>query len=80
MGDLLSRCSFPILNPPYDRALREAVTFILERYMPTGILAAGSILHGCPDTTSDLDLYVIHTASFRQRLQWDSAPEEVKPA
>jgi predicted nucleotidyltransferase len=80
MGDLLSRCSFPTLNPPYDRALREAVRLILERYTPISILAAGSILRGCPDTTSDLDLYVIHTAPIRQRLQWDSALKEVKPA
>jgi hypothetical protein len=80
MDDLLSRCSLPILNPPYDRALREAVRLILERYTPIDIIAAGSILRGCPDPTSNPDLYVIHTASFRQRLQRDSASEGVKPA
>jgi predicted nucleotidyltransferase len=79
MDDLLSKCSFPDLNLPYAQALRQAVTLILEQYTPIGIIAAGSILRGSPDPTSDLDLYVIHTAPFRQRLQrfFNGVPAEI---
>jgi hypothetical protein len=79
MDDLLSRCSFPPLDPPYAQALHEAVRLILKRYTPVGIIAAGTILRGNPDRTSDLDLYVIHSASFRQRLQkfFNGVPAEI---
>jgi len=79
MDDLLSRCSFPVLDPPYAQALREAIELILRRYTPVGIIAAGSILRGVPDRTSDLDLYVIHKATFRQRLQkfFNGVPAEI---
>jgi predicted nucleotidyltransferase len=79
MDDLLSRCSFPLLNPPYAQALHEAVELILARFTPVGIIAAGSILRGNPDRTSDLDIYVIHTATYRQRTQrfFNGVPAEI---
>lgn len=60
---------WPALDPPYDQALRLAVAAVLADYQPVGVFAAGSILRGQGGATSDIDLYVIHLAPFRQRLQ-----------
>lgn len=60
---------WPRLDAPFDQALRLAVTEILANYAPVGVIAAGSIFRGQGGPTSDIDLYVIHAAPFRQRLQ-----------
>ena len=66
--------NFPDLKEPYAGALREAVQFVLSQVMPAGIIAAGSILRGKPDATSDLDIYVVHQQPWRQRVQkWFNA-------
>lgn len=65
----LTECTFPNLAEPYRTALKEAVAYIAGRFNAIGILAAGSIIRGAPDASSDLDLYVIQRAEFRQRLQ-----------
>ena len=62
-------CNFPKLSDKYDRALHEAVSFVLERFKPVGIIAAGTVVQGRPDATSDLDVWVIHMEPVRQRLQ-----------
>jgi hypothetical protein len=69
----------PPLSPPYDQALRLAVDFIMQRFDPLGIIAAGTILRGCPSPTSDLDLYVLHGQPWRQRLQkfFNGVPTEI---
>jgi hypothetical protein len=59
----------PILPTPYAEALREAVNFILARYEVWGVLACGTIVAGTPDANSDLDMFVIHAKSQRQRVQ-----------
>jgi hypothetical protein len=71
MEDLLAQpyLRWPSLPERYEKALQEAVEYILGRFQPVGLVAAGSILRGKPDLTSDLDLYVIHLAPFRQRIQ-----------
>ncbi len=66
---LLAQCRWPALADPYDRALREAVTYILTLTEPLGILAAGTILRSQPSPSSDLDLYVIHAQPRRKRIQ-----------
>ena len=78
-NQLLDDCKWPPLTERYDRALREAVHYILGRYQPVGIIAAGSILRGTGDAASDLDIYVIHLAPFRQRLQkfFNGVPAEI---
>ncbi len=70
---------FPQLSEPYNTALREAVAYILARFDVSGLVAAGSILRGAPDASSDLDLYVIHRGPFRQRLQkfFHGVPAEI---
>jgi len=76
----LTQCVFPPLDEPYNRALREAVRYILERYDDAvGIIAAGSILRGQGRATSDLDLYVIRTRPQRQRVQrwFNGVPAEI---
>jgi hypothetical protein len=63
----------------YDRALREAVRFILQHFDVSGIIAAGTIVCGEPDPTSDLDIYVINREPFRQRVQrfFNGVPAEI---
>jgi predicted nucleotidyltransferase len=58
MKKLLALCKWPELSEKYDLALRSAVEFILENYSPVGIVAAGTIIRGAPDKSSDLDIYV----------------------
>ena len=72
-------CNFPELPDRYDRALREAVSFVMERFRPVGIIAAGTIVRGTPDATSDLDVWVIHLEPMRQRLQrfFNGVPTEI---
>ncbi len=60
---------WPDLTPPYAEALRAAVDDVLAHYEPFAIVAAGSVLRGQGGPTSDIDLYVLHDAPFRQRLQ-----------
>jgi len=76
---LLSACIFPDLPAPYHQALQDAVRFILTYTDPVGIIAAGTILRGSPDPSSDLDLYVIHLLPWRQRLQkfFQGVPAEI---
>lgn len=71
--------SWPVLNPPYADALRAAIEFILTRTDPAGIIAAGSILRGEAHAGSDLDIYVIHTPLWRQRIQkrFHGVPAEI---
>jgi predicted nucleotidyltransferase len=73
------QCKFPDLPEPYNRALHEAVAFILSRTQPVGIIASGSILRGNPDPASDLDIYVIHRQNERQRIQkfFNGVPAEI---
>jgi hypothetical protein len=75
----ISTCAFPALSPRYDKALREAVQYILARHSPLGIFACGSIVRGTPDRSSDLDLYVIITGNKRQRIQrfFNRVPAEI---
>src|SRR5262249_52666417 len=72
-------CNFPTLPDQYDRALREAVTFVMERFQPVGIIATGTIGRGTPDAASDLDVWVVHLEPVRQRLQkfFNGVPAEI---
>jgi predicted nucleotidyltransferase len=60
---------WPDLPERLDLALRDAVSFVLDRFNVAGIVAAGTILRGTSDAASDLDIYVINRESFRQRIQ-----------
>ena len=66
---VLDRCTWPPLASPYDEALREAVAFILREVDAVGIIATGTIVRGTPHESSDLDLFVIHDAPYRRRIQ-----------
>jgi hypothetical protein len=76
---MMQVCSFPKLPDKYDRGLREAVSFVLERFKAVGIIAAGTIVRGVPDAASDLDIWVIHLEPVRQRLQkfFNGVPTEI---
>jgi hypothetical protein len=77
--DAFAVCRWPELRAPYAEALREAVRFIIESFEPTAIVAAGSVVRGGGDRSSDLDIYVVHEALFRQRLQrwFGGVPAEI---
>ena len=79
MGNLFAKCKWPELPEKYGIALRQAVEFILESYTVSGIIASGTIIRGNPDPASDLDIYVIHSQNFRQRLQrfFNRTPAEI---
>ena len=79
MKNMMSQCKWPDLPEKYGKALREAVRFILNRFDVSGIVAAGTIIEGNPDLSSDLDVYVIHRKLFRQRIQkfFNDVPAEI---
>ncbi len=70
---------WPELAEPYASALRDAVAFVLDRVDPVGIVACGSVIRGTPSPNSDLDIYVIHAAAWRQRIQrrFGTVPAEI---
>jgi hypothetical protein len=80
MTALGEACAFPALPAPYDAALKAAVAWVLAEY-PTvlGIIASGTIVRGAPDASSDLDIYVLHAADWRQRVQrrFNGVPAEI---
>lgn len=69
MPDPLAPCAWPPLPARYAAALRAAVAFALGEADAVGVVAAGTIVRGVPHASSDLDLYVIHEASIRRRVQ-----------
>jgi hypothetical protein len=76
---MLEKCDFPKLPAKYDMALRDAVAFVLNAFKPVGIIASGTIVRGNPDTSSDIDLWVVHLAPMRQRIQkfFNHVPAEI---
>lgn len=76
---MLNRCTWPALSAPYDQALHEVVEFILSHFEVSGIIASGTIIRGNPDPQSDLDVYAIHKAPYRQRIQkfFNDVPVEI---
>lgn len=79
IAQLLSECRWPLLDARYAAALQEAAACIIERFDPHTIFVCGSIIRGNPDATSDLDLYVVHDAGWRQRVQkyFNGIPAEI---
>ncbi len=79
MNDLLDQCRWPTLPQSYVAALRNAVTHILSRFDPSGIIVSGSIVRGNPHPGSDFDIHVIHAQPQRQRIQkfFDGVPAEI---
>ena len=76
---VLATCRWPPLTEPYATALREVAAYIFNRWEPVGIVAGGTIIAGAPSSSSDLDLYVIHRAAYRQRVQrfFNGVPAEM---
>jgi hypothetical protein len=62
-------CRWPHLPPPYDAALRDSVSYAFEVAEPVAIIATGTIVRGTAQASSDLDVYLIHVAPFRRRIQ-----------
>jgi len=67
--DRILECRWPDLVPPYDAALRDAISYAFEVTEAIGIIATGTIIRGAPQASSDLDIYVIHRAAIRRRIQ-----------
>jgi hypothetical protein len=71
--------AWPALPDRFDRALREAVAYAIDRFAPIGIIAAGTIVRGCPDPASDLDIFILRAARERLRVQkfFGGVPAEI---
>ena len=76
---VLDRCTWPPLASPHAEALRAAVMFILQEVDAVGIIATGTIVRGTPHESSDLDIFVIHDAPHRRRIQrfFHGVPTEI---
>src|ERR1043166_5447369 len=76
---LLEACRWPELAEPHARALRRAVEFVLAETVPFGIIATGTIIRGEAHPASDIDLYVLHDAPYRRRVQrfFNGVPTEI---
>ena len=57
------------LSEECAEAVRQAVAHIHATFDPWLVVVAGSIVRGNGDARSDLDVYVLHDAPFRQRIQ-----------
>lgn len=68
----------PDFEPHYNRALRQALEYLDQRFNPIAIVVGGSIVRGNPDPASDLDVFVLHAEPWRQRVQrrFDGTPVE----
>jgi predicted nucleotidyltransferase len=79
IADFTSLCTWPSLPEPFASALRLAVEFIFRELDPVGIVATGTIIRGTAHANSDLDLYVIHVAPHRRRIQrfFNGVPTEI---
>jgi predicted nucleotidyltransferase len=80
MPSTLEACSWPTLTEPYNKALREAVSFILDHVPDVmGVIVSGTILRGTPAPASDLDIYVVRENPERQRIQrwFNDVPAEI---
>ena len=77
--DRASQCTWPSVAEPFATALRHAVDFIFQALDPVGVVATGTIIRGAAHANSDLDLYVVHRASYRRRIQrfFDGVPAEI---
>jgi uncharacterized protein (TIGR02246 family) len=75
----LDRCHWPTLASPYADALRDAVAFVMAETEPVGIIATGTIVSGAPHASSDLDVFVVHEAPYRRRVQrfFNGVPTEI---
>ncbi len=71
--------TWPALTEPFATGLRAAVDFICQELEPIGIIATGTIVRGNPHRNSDLDLYVVHLAAYRRRIQrrFNGVPVEI---
>ena len=70
MSISLSECLWPSLPEKYLSALKDATSFVLTEFpQAVGVIVSGTIIRGRADPSSDLDIYVIHLAGFRQRIQ-----------
>lgn len=79
IAQLFPQCRWPVLSARYAAALQAAVVYIIERFDMHTIVACGSIIRGNPDAASDFDLYVLHDANWRQRVQkyFNGIPTEI---
>jgi hypothetical protein len=80
MNPSLQDCHWPDLPEPHLSALKQAVAFVLESFDSVlGLIVCGSVSRGIFDASSDVDLYVVHAANVRQRIQksFNGVPAEI---
>lgn len=71
--------NIPALRPPYDVALMSCLEHVFGTYDVIGLVATGTIVRGGGDARSDLDIHVLHSGSFRERVQlfFQGVPAEI---
>jgi hypothetical protein len=80
MNPSLQDCHWSDLPEPHLTALKQAVAFVLESFDSVlGLIVCGSVSRGIFDASSDVDLYVVHAANVRQRIQksFNGVPAEI---
>lgn len=80
MGLSIADCKWPDLPEKCLSALKNSLEYVLTTYPSVvGVIASGTIVRGTPDQSSDLDIYVIHTDKYRQRVQkfFSGVPAEI---
>lgn len=77
--EVFSECKFPEIDTKYDKALKEAVRYILKKFSVQGIIVTGSIIRGNNHQSSDLNIFVVNNRYERQRIQkyFNNVPCEI---
>jgi len=61
--------NIPSLSEPFATALSACLEHVFAAYDVVGLLATGTIVRGTGDARSDLDIHVLHSGEFRERVQ-----------
>ena len=78
-ADPIAQCAWPELAAPFGASLQQATHFVFTEVRPVGVIATGTIVRGEGHAGSDIDLCVIHDASYRRRIQrfFSGVPVEI---
>ena len=61
--------NIPNLREPYSSAFSACLEQLFSSYDIVGLLVTGTVVRGGGDVRSDLDIHVLHSERFRERVQ-----------
>ena len=78
-ADPIPQCAWPALPARFGASLQQATHFVFAEVQPVGVVATRTIVRGEWHAGSDIDVYVVHTASYRRRVQrfFSGVPVEI---